>query len=216
MRSPWPLLASTLLAATLLAACREYMPTNRYLRPRPDAQARMSTADARRKFRHGKHAAVFARAGVACLDCHRFDVRIDTGNEELARDLSKAALHPGSAPCHACHREGEAHLAGAPGACTTCHENLLPLRPENHEVAWLKVHSSAARAQPAQCENCHRQSDCITCHERRDTIQTVVHDRNFRFFHSVVARANPMQCGSCHRQDYCINCHQQGKGSSDP
>lgn len=199
----------------LAAGCREYLPTNRYLQPRSAARAAHSTADARGKFSHVKHDRILAAAKLGCIDCHHFDVLIDTGNDELARALSAHAQYPGSAPCHACHMAGVTHAAGAPTACTTCHDNLLPLMPENHQVAWLKVHASIARSNPAQCESCHRQSFCIDCHERRDTIQTRMHERNFRFFHSVEARANPMQCGSCHRADFCINCHQQGKVEGD-
>jgi hypothetical protein len=80
----------------------------------------------------------------------------------------------------------------------------------------MKVHAGIARAEPEQCESCHRQTQCINCHQRRDTIQTVVHERNFRFFHSVEARANPMACGSCHRQDFCTNCHEKGKVGNIP
>jgi hypothetical protein len=201
-----------LATAMLVVACRQYLPTNRYLQMRPASQTVQSTKDARDKFDHARHAKPLAQAGVSCIDCHRFNVLIDTGNEAMARDLAAHALYPGSAPCHYCHIAGETRLSTAPQACTTCHENLLPLQPENHQIAWLKVHASAAQANPAQCENCHRSAFCINCHERRDTIQTVVHPRNFRNFHSVEARANPRQCGMCHLEDFCINCHQQGSG----
>lgn len=48
--------ALVLLALTA-AACRDYMPTNSFLRPRT-AQKNMSTADAQSKFDHAKHAGV--------------------------------------------------------------------------------------------------------------------------------------------------------------
>jgi hypothetical protein len=195
--------------ALVLVACREYMPSNRYLRPRA-AGVSMSTSDARGKFDHAMHARVLDDTRVACTDCHRFDVLIETGNEALARDLSAHALHPGSAACHSCHT-GDDRMATAPGACTTCHGNLAPLRPANHDLAWSTAHAAMARANPEDCASCHKPAECINCHQRRDTIQTVVHDRNFRFVHGIEARANPMQCGNCHREDYCIRCHQQGK-----
>lgn len=204
-----------LVTAALVAACRQYLPTNRYLQMRPASQTVQSTKDARGKFNHARHTAPLAQAGVSCIDCHHFNVLIDTANEAMARDLAAQALYPRSAPCHYCHVSAETRVSTAPQACTTCHENLQPLQPENHQIAWLKVHSSAAQTNPAQCENCHRSSFCINCHERRDTTQTVVHARNFRFFHSIEARANPRQCGSCHREDFCINCHQQGKVGPD-
>ncbi len=202
-------------AALLFSACRQYMPTNRFLQPRSTGSS-MSTADARGKFDHRAHVKPLAARDVTCIDCHRFDVKIDTSNDDLARELSAQALYPGGAACHFCHLPSETHMAGAPDACTTCHENLRPLMPENHQVAWLKVHANAVRADPNQCHTCHSQAFCIDCHERRDSIQTRVHERNFRFFHSVEARANPMQCGSCHRQDFCIRCHQQGKVDVNP
>jgi hypothetical protein len=196
--------------ALLGSACREHLPTNRYLQLRASAHGRPSTADARGKFDHGKHAAILGEQGGACTDCHRFDVLLDTGNEALAREVSARALRPGGEACHFCHGPSDTRLAAAPSACTTCHENLLALRPANHDVAWMKVHASAARADPTACESCHRQTFCISCHQRRDDIQTIVHERNFRFFHGVEARANPMQCGTCHREDFCLNCHVRG------
>ena len=210
MRRPITLLAAMLGTVVLAAACRQYLPSNRYLQLRQPSQAAHSTADARGKFNHARHQTVLAATNVTCIDCHRFDAVIDTSNDQLARELSRRGQYPDGAPCHYCHGPSETQLASAPAACTTCHENLEPLRPDDHEVAWLKVHASMAQAKPAECEHCHRQSFCVDCHARRDTIQTRVHERNFRFFHSVQARANPMQCGSCHREDFCINCHKQG------
>ncbi|MFQ5665346.1 MAG: hypothetical protein ACE5I7_02830 [Candidatus Binatia bacterium] len=197
--------------AVMLAACRQYLPSNRYLQLRQPSHAMRSTADARRKFDHVRHAPRLTAAHVTCIDCHRFDELIEASNEQLARDLSSHGQYPGGAACHYCHRVSDTHMAGAPSACITCHENLLPLQPADHEVAWLKVHATMAEAEPARCENCHRHAFCIDCHARRDTIQTRVHERNFRFFHGIQVRANPMQCGSCHREDFCINCHRQGK-----
>lgn len=205
------LLAAVVIMAAAIAACRQYLPSNRYLHLRQPSRSASSTADARGKFNHAKHSRALAKANVTCVDCHRFDTRIKASDVELARDLSTRSLYAGNAACHYCHRAADTRMAGAPSACFTCHENLAPLKPANHQVAWLKVHRSMAQANPAQCENCHRASFCINCHERRDTIQTRVHERNFRFFHSVQARANPIQCGSCHREDFCLNCHQQGK-----
>jgi Cytochrome c7 and related cytochrome c len=208
--------ALALAAAVIVTACREYLPSNRYLQLRQPSQARTSTADARGKFNHQAHHAILAERQVNCLDCHRFDVLIDAGNEQMARELSMQAQYPGGAACHYCHTSEQTRVAKAPSACTTCHENLMALRPTNHEVGWLKVHASVAQVSSPQCESCHRQSFCIDCHERRDTIQTRMHDRNFRFFHSVEARANPMRCGSCHREDFCIRCHQQDKVDVNP
>ena len=198
------------VAAAIISACRQYLPSNRYLQVRQPSSALQSTADARNKFNHAAHAPVLAAKDVTCIDCHRFDELIDSGNEEMARELSALGQYPRGASCHFCHT-GENRVAKAPKACTSCHQNLAPLIPEDHQVAWLKVHAGMAQANPARCENCHSQAFCIDCHDRRDTIQTRVHERNFLFFHSVEARANPMQCGSCHRKDFCDNCHQQGK-----
>jgi hypothetical protein len=202
--------AALLAATALLSACRAYLPSNSFLHKRA-ATVSKSTADARHRFDHAVHAKVLAAQGQTCADCHRFDVKIETGEEPLAKDISARALHPGGAACHYCHGPDDTKMATAPGACTTCHTNLEPLRPLNHDVAWTRVHASVAEAEPGSCNNCHKQSECIYCHETRDTIQTIVHDRNFLFYHSIEARANPMQCGSCHRADYCIRCHQQGK-----
>lgn len=207
---------STLVAVAIgltafAAACRQFMPVNRYLQPRESPKASLSTRDALTKFDHTRHAATFKAAHVTCLECHRFNELIDASNDDMARELSMRGLYPGGAACHYCHRQGDTHMASAPSACTTCHTNLLAIKPANHDVGWLKVHATVSQANSAECQNCHRQSFCIDCHERRDTIQTRVHERNFFYTHSIQARANPMQCGSCHRVDFCINCHQQGK-----
>jgi hypothetical protein len=87
----------------------------------------------------------------------------------------------------------------------------VPLLPANHQIAWLRVHSAEASADPVACQNCHRDAFCINCHQNRDSILTFVHDRNYISFHSVDARANPIQCGSCHREDFCINCHKKAQ-----
>jgi hypothetical protein len=199
----------SMLAASVVA-CRQILPTNRYLQPRPSSSLR-STADARGKFDHARHGATLAAAGIVCTECHRVDLVIEASDEDMARELSMRGFYPGSAACHYCHGPDETKIAAAPGACRTCHDNVLPLRPPDHDLAWSKVHAALARAEPAKCEGCHSQKECIDCHARRDTVQTIVHERNFLFFHAIQARANPMQCGSCHREDFCIRCHEQGK-----
>jgi len=190
-----------------LAACRDYLPANRYLRPRPASSTTQSTADARHKFDHERHAAIVEKEGLTCGDCHRFDAQIDASDASLARAASGAALFPGSAACHYCHGPSETRIAAAPAACTTCHTQLMPLLPENHQVAWLRVHGATASADPVTCQNCHRDAFCINCHQNRDTLLTFMHDRNYLSLHSVDARANPIQCGNCHREDFCLNCH---------
>jgi hypothetical protein len=209
------LVLATVGAAVLVTSCRQYLPSGRYLQLRRQANMN-STADARHKFDHRQHARSLATANATCIDCHRFDAKTETGNEELAQELSAEAQYPGSGACHFCHVSSETRMAGAPSACTTCHENLTPLRPADHDVAWLHVHAGVARTDPTRCESCHQQTFCIDCHQRRDTIQTRVHDRNFRFFHSIQARANPIQCSSCHREDFCIRCHQRGSLGDQP
>jgi hypothetical protein len=200
------------VVSTVVLACRQYLPSNRYLQLRRVSTAADSTADARAKFDHDRHARVLRNSNVTCIDCHRFDALITADSEVDAKPLSAQAMHPGSAPCHFCHTAEETHVSSAPMACTTCHDNLQPLRPADHDFAWLKVHANMARVDSARCESCHRQAECMDCHTRRDSIQTRMHDRNFRSFHGIQARANPMQCSSCHRQDFCVRCHEGGGG----
>lgn len=194
-----------LVLAGAIAACREFVPANRYMRPRAAPNA--STADARHKFDHQRHTKVFAQQQLVCGDCHRFDAQIDAAEPSLAAEASRAALFPGSAACHSCHGPSETRLAAAPSACTTCHSNLQPLLPENHQIGWQRAHSAIASTDPVACQNCHRDSFCINCHQNRDAILTFGHDRNFLSTHSVEARANPIQCGTCHREDFCRSCH---------
>lgn len=199
------------VCAGSMAACRRLMPTNSFLRPRAVPHVSKSTAEARAAFNHGRHEKILAGAHVECIDCHRFDYVIDTGDPEIAAALSAHGLYPGSVTCHFCHvGDSPGKMTAAPSACTTCHVNLAPLRPESHEIAWMKVHGADARANPVECESCHRQSFCIDCHQRRDSVQTIGHERNFRFLHSIEARANPMQCSACHREDFCTSCHTRG------
>lgn len=192
-----------------LPACRDVLPTNSWLQPRTVPLRNPSTADARKKFEHSTHQQLFARMGVACVDCHQFALRIETDDAELARSLSAIASYPGSEACHPCHQSGEIHVTDAPSRCRTCHTNLWPLLPEDHHANWSRAHAVVARIEATSCDDCHRQQECADCHARRDTIDTRVHERSFGFFHSVQARANPMECGSCHRADYCIQCHEQ-------
>jgi hypothetical protein len=195
-----------LLLASVFAACRDYMPQNRFLRVRQASQ-NASTSDARNKFDHARHAAILETQGVTCADCHRFDAQIDTGDAGLAKALSGTAQLPGAAACHYCHGPSDTKIAAAPAACTTCHANLAPLLPANHQIAWMRVHASEASADPTSCQNCHRDAFCVNCHQNRDSQLTFVHDRNYISYHSVDARANPIQCGNCHREDFCSQCH---------
>jgi len=202
-------IAVLLAALVTVSACRNYMPTNRYLQPRTAAHASKSTADARHAFDHDAHTAIFATQNVTCVDCHRFDAKIDAADAALVGALSTAALVPGGSACHFCHGPSPTKLSAAPSACTTCHTNMTPLMPADHQIAWSRVHASVASADPVACQNCHRDQFCIDCHINRDSILTFVHERDYLSFHSIDARANPMQCGSCHREDFCINCHAQ-------
>jgi hypothetical protein len=195
--------------AVLAAACRQYLPTNRYLQLRGEKHKRV-TVDVRHKFDHAAHATPLASANATCIACHRFDVLIETSNEQVGRELATRALHGGSAACHFCHVDESTRMPAAPGPCATCHDDLEPLRPDDHDLSWLRVHARMAQVNPSRCDLCHRQAECIDCHQKRDTIETKVHERNYRFFHSIEARANPMKCGACHREDFCIRCHQKG------
>ncbi len=209
MRREVAVLTVVVASAAIFAACRGLGSPGSVLQERSGNS--QSTAEARRVFDHQSHEAIFSTANVLCIDCHRFDQAVATGDAAVARAVSAHGLNPGSAACHTCHIDSGERMAEAPDACSTCHQNMAPLVPEDHLVAWSKVHASAARIDATSCDTCHRQSFCIDCHQRRDDVQQRVHDRNFRFTHSIVARANPMQCGSCHRPDYCSNCHQQGQ-----
>lgn len=201
-----------LLALTLLGgACRQYLPSNRYLEFREGTAHKSAAASVRGKFNHGSHERPLASAGATCVDCHRFDLSLGAHEEQAGRELAGRALLAGTLACHFCHVEPITRQRGAPSVCATCHDDLELLRPEDHDLAWIRVHASVARTDPTRCDNCHRQADCIACHQNRDSLETLVHERNFRFFHSVEARANPMKCGRCHREDFCIRCHQKGR-----
>jgi hypothetical protein len=202
-------IAALLAALLTVSACRNYLPTNRFLQPRVKPHANKSTAEARQAFDHDAHAKIFGQQNVTCGDCHRFDAKITSADAAMVGALSAAALYPPGSACHYCHGPSPTRLASAPTACTTCHANLTPLMPADHQIAWSRVHASVASADPVACQNCHRDAFCIDCHQNRDSILTFVHERDYLSYHSIDARANPMQCGSCHREDFCINCHAQ-------
>jgi hypothetical protein len=200
-----------LTVAVLAMACRQYLPTNRYLQLRGEPRSPKAAANVRGRFDHAVHDAALGSIDATCVDCHRFDLLIDAADDAHARELAGRALFGGTGSCHYCHVHAESRQAAAPTTCYTCHSDLGPLRPEDHDLSWQRVHATKAQTDPVSCETCHRQPECIRCHQSRNTIETRVHERNFRFFHGAQARANPMQCGTCHRVDFCIRCHQKGE-----
>ncbi|MBI4238422.1 MAG: hypothetical protein HY696_08400 [Deltaproteobacteria bacterium] len=143
---------------------------------------------------HEMHNGLFEAGGVGCETCH-----VDERSYGDLRYLNRIG-------CHTCHNNPDATMPG-PNTCTLCHGEG-GAQPRNHRVAWLAQHQVFAKANGAECAQCHANvMFCVNCHQRRDTVQETAHRRNFRFFHSIEARANPRRCEACHTVTMCQACH---------
>lgn len=153
-------------------------------------------------FDHHVHAPGFARAGVACVDCHPVGLRAEEGVPEL---------EPPRSSCHGCHL-GE--IKGAPRAaersCSTCHPVMAELMPVDHGPMWIEGHGPEARARGATCNDCHDTSACIDCHESRGALAADPHPPAFFTSHGVEARIDPVSCSTCHSGQSCTDCHATG------
>lgn len=169
------------------------------------------------RFDHKMHEdKVFAKTKTKCSECHNLKESKLAGSENdlvATESLSMLTFKKSlKSICHDCHQGGK--VKDAPKTCYTCHSNqeqMLMIKPANHlGSSWTSQHASQARADSAQCADCHSNSQCIKCHASRNPINNVNHSRNYRYYHSIEARLRPQACDSCHVKSYCTRCHVGG------
>lgn len=145
-------------------------------------------------FNHEMHTTMFEGV-VTCDLCH--------ADPESYGDRSKVYR----LGCHKCHKDPNGPIP-VPKPCDTCHQDGWYPKPQSHKTDWLAKHQNYAKANPAECSQCHANKQfCLDCHMKRETVVKKMHRRNFKYFHSIEARANPRKCDSCHTVSYCQNCH---------
>ncbi len=153
------------------------------------------------RFSHGAH----ARRGAACADCHP--------NGARAAKATCLGCHDGQqAPdrCAACH------VAGPDGRLQTAWGPQRALRPDGRlgygdhlDPQWAQRHGPAAKASPATCDACHRESECSACHVGR-LRPLDLHPADYLLSHPMEARRDLTRCATCHRQQtFCTGCHAQ-------
>ncbi len=151
-------------------------------------------------FDHAKHDKHLQKAKLDCVSCHA------TGMSGTSADLP-----PPRSACHGCHLGTFAEAPRrAQSSCTTCHDNLLAIRPDDHNAAWTHSHADAARSLRASCDDCHEGRWCVSCHLDRGPMTDNPHAVGFRMTHGVEARLDPARCSSCHTATMCSNCHSTG------
>ncbi len=188
-------------------------------------------------FSHKQHAGDLK---LKCETCHQGLDKVAYAEEAPNKGLPKMEQ------CVVCHGQGETNfstknvdhpIVAAPGACETCHKDLVDLVPQSHKQAdWMKEHKNFVNMSGPQndCKSCHTPATCQECHDAANmakdlgpgqlyvpstpslspltthknlTVQKV-HPDNFRFTHSIVAKGRESTCYTCHdERTFCVQCH---------
>jgi hypothetical protein len=136
-------------------------------------------------FPHAPH----VTAEMKCAACH--------GDPALPRPA-----YPGKPDCRVCHDTADDYAG-----CAMCHTADMPLRPADHDQAWINLHGAEARFDQASCAACHSETTCQECHGG-DNVRPRSHELNYEFNHALDARGKEMECATCHSDpDYCASCH---------
>ena len=118
--------------------------------------------------------------------------------------------------CMSCHTET---------SCASCHNTSSPVPLAAHPPNYLVEHRHAARLDPQECTDCHRQeATCIDCHTSMRVAppgamsdgpppSLAFHpagwlDASDPEHHGVMAKRHINECASCHQERDCIACHQ--------
>lgn len=174
-----------------------------YQHVKPPPMARL-TSNSPIRFPHADHVKRLSKTAASkdavCTTCH---------------DMSGNNTMPSESTCTTCHT-----AQNAPNDCTTCHvtdpktkrlkTNLATrtLKPNNHDVDWIKRHAAIAKSMPDNCASCHTEDQCADCHVEQLATPFAVHPPDFLAAHSLSARAEPGTCGDCHNaQTFCLQCH---------
>jgi hypothetical protein len=164
------------------------------------------------KFSHEEHINILFEQQKDCAYCHNL-VAIDKliqqeaefkKNPELKRSASELKLE---GQCHSCHKDQATSVAKAPRKCSTCHEYLKAMKPDNHVNDWKRMHAVPASTDRENCQSCHKNWYCQSCHSQQKTMGSFMHSRTYKLKHSFEAMVDPASCDACHRVDFCIECH---------
>lgn len=159
---------------------------------------RQATSGFRILIDHPEH----AKRNGSCVSCH-----VRTAHPVETRGKAITFM----AQCFTCHGTGAS--AKAPATCTLCHPSDYELVPASHKNAkWeTSTHAKTAKADPKQCELCHRKAFCTNCHGL-DMPHPTDWAKKGATGHAQVAETNRTVCTRCHgsRQDMCTMCHHQG------
>lgn len=189
----------------------------RSVRPAPMP---MIDRDTRIRFDHAGHVARHVASGAStdasCTSCHTMSG-------------GKVSM-PSMQSCQTCH-DGKT----ADAQCTTCHvgdavkgvrvktrfgkeaSGKVMLKPDNHDVDWMKRHGAIAKSNAVECASCHREEECATCHTERVAQPWKMHPPNYLTIHSVDARNGMGECTDCHTVDnFCASCHVRSGVSTAP
>ena len=112
--------------------------------------------------------------------------------------------------CATCHVES---------SCSDCHQARGAKPLVVHPPNYTAIHSVAARADEANCRDCHDTQTfcgaCVTASARvwqapnRPPARRTFHPPGWRDAdHGPAARRNIDDCASCHQERDCVSCHQ--------
>jgi hypothetical protein len=159
------------------------------------------------KFNHEKHVEVLFQQKKDCFYCHKLpDVAAFINQQGELKITSELKV---DGKCHTCHKDQPTKIASAPQNCSTCHENMKVMKPEDHLKNWTNLHAVNAALDKKECESCHQEWFCESCHSSQNSAESLRHSRSFKLTHSMEAMIDPGSCDSCHRVDFCITCHRK-------
>lgn len=163
-------------------------------------------------FNHQLHETV----GSSCEDCHgdMSKVRLAT-TSQLPTEHSCLTCHDGfgaTQRCGACHpteRSGRLQLRAIDDRTMPALVPRGDTRGVAHDLAFVRDHGAATKADPKMCETCHDEQFCLDCHA--GPIRPMrIHSGDYITVHAMDARAKTMDCQSCHRtQTFCVGCHER-------
>lgn len=128
--------------------------------------------------------------GTTCTSCHD-----QVGHRPSSEQEYEKASHQ---TCDSCHERRQVSLvADSSLTCTTCHADMVPITPQDHDTSWRLNHGQAALKDPTSCSPCHTSRDL-------PNVQTV--STGSRGGADAGAWLRPMPAGPV--GDACRDCHQ--------
>ena len=146
-------------------------------------------------FSHEKHIG----ADLECTTCHGQVDGIGIGQHMKLPDM---------VACMDCHQTKSVSID-----CRTCHTANERIKPESHDLAFLRTHGNISTAFVSQaqmgkdCATCHTTNFCQDCHEG-ENIDRFAHPLNYEFTHALSAQGKERNCTTCHEdREFCSSCH---------